>query len=279
MVFYDTVREDFHHFQKRVKIVPPGYVPIQEILPETTAEHCINKTLSLIPKLRPFFYKIGEKFTPGINKFLEEAAPYNGCETLKICQFEKKTPLKELMFIAETLAWVHNKATKISDPMGEKPVDYFRIEVKSLVGKKISVLVNRRFTLQEVKYTIQDQEGIPPDQQRLIWRGMDLASEATLGYYKIKAGETLHLVLRLRGGMFHVTSGSGINIKSVIIGYMDNLPRGPSEFGIYEGTSDEEIIRTYHKTLIGRGYIFLPIGLKVHRRTMGKYHEAFIMRK
>jgi len=102
-------------------------------------------------------------------------------------------------------------------PMPSPGVKY-NLFVKTLTGKTITVKVTCEQTVLKLKEMIDKLEGIPVDQQRLIHAGKQLEDEVTLAKSDLLPESTLHLILRLRGGMYDPTSGRTdfINVDGTI---------------------------------------------------------------
>ncbi|KAG8164582.1 hypothetical protein KVR01_004857 [Diaporthe batatas] len=75
-----------------------------------------------------------------------------------------------------------------------------QIKVRTLTGKEIELDIERDYKVSTIKEKVEEKEGIPPVQQRLIFGGKQMADDKTAEDYALVGGATLHLVLALRGG-------------------------------------------------------------------------------
>ena len=82
----------------------------------------------------------------------------------------------------------------------------FPIQVRSLTGKHTEIIAHHKMTVLELKHKIEEADQTPLDQQRLVYNGKQLEDERTLDYYNILKDTVIHIILRIRGGMFHETS-------------------------------------------------------------------------
>ena len=73
--------------------------------------------------------------------------------------------------------------------------------VKTLDGKTLTVDAEEEDTIEDIKNRIMEKEGVPTDQQRLIFGGKQLEGQKTLADYDVQEDSTFHMVLRLRGGL------------------------------------------------------------------------------
>jgi hypothetical protein len=82
----------------------------------------------------------------------------------------------------------------------------FKVYIKHMTGRSIEIQITHQMSIEEIKMKVQDILGIPLDQQRLIFAWKELDDSNVVGMYNIAENANISLVLRLRGGMHHVSS-------------------------------------------------------------------------
>ena len=110
----------------------------------------------------------------------------------------RATHLRNLLFHRRSRRCAHAAQLKLTHSLVSRR--RAQIKVKTLTGKEIEIDIESDDTIARIKERVEEKEGIPPPQQRLIFGGKQMTDDKKASEYNIEGGSVLHLVLALRGG-------------------------------------------------------------------------------
>jgi hypothetical protein len=154
-------------------------------------------------------------------------------------------------------------ASSTTDNINLKPGS-MQIFVKTLTGKTIALKVDPNESVGNLKFRIREKEGVPIDQQRMVFAGIQLEDSRLLSEYNIREGATTHLILRLSGGMYHATSGRHDFFPGFQLTVIMEDTREKKTLDVDSGVSisklEEMIGQVYKNELIESGEFALFVG-------------------
>ena len=215
----------------------------------------------------------GELYAPGASyvgkDVSEKVAEFKDCyadKEYEAFEISKTNPLAWHHFAAGLDAYFEpcEKKKPAAGKKGKR--SSFDVTVKTLTGKSIPLNVQASLTLGKLKKKVQDAEGIPVDQQRLMFGGEQMEDGHTLSDYNIQKGSVIHLVLRLRGGMYHPAAARS-GFESVDVPTLVNIKYGPAKSDKIEIELQADETR---ESLLERAAVMIPLQKQLNELKSGK---------
>lgn len=154
-----------------------------------------------------------------------------------ILKFSSKP--KDIEMLREKYSMKHVKHTfvqKTTSIPQEYQGRWGQLFVKLLTGKTLTIDAPLDGPVTYLKDKIESKEGIPQDQQRIIFGGRQLEDDKHISDYGVRKEDTLHLVLRLRGGMYVASSGrTGFSNNFTVVVHLKGA--SPMDIEVNEGTT------------------------------------------
>lgn len=200
---------------ENLKTLQDYEIPNESILYLVTRErkkvifikHISGKVLTIPVESSNTIYEIKEKIQEAEKTYLidQQRIIYRGAvlENNKTLE-EYDCPYESTLHLIMSLQKYIPQEINYSKKLQREPQKV--LFVKTLTDKTVTIAVDLSDTILEVKKKVHDIECVPIDQQRMLFAGRELENDKTIEELRICYESTLHLVLRLRGGMYHETS-------------------------------------------------------------------------